>query len=188
MLFPSRAQWRSWSLPSKFSAIGVLLGVISLIIMILLSLVPYFTQTVKTQIIDDTRKLNVKQITVPIRIRNALGFDVHVDPGLQYFLLSPKTPLTDAQVESGIVRLEQPFGTTAINGNYAIAPYDEMITQFTLPRSSTINAAFANGGYKLRVVVTNRWVDNYSESIDVLFDKKTVSSGIRLTFHKNRIR
>ncbi|MDE0522922.1 MAG: hypothetical protein OXH79_13305, partial [Boseongicola sp.] len=114
-----------------------------------------------------------------------LAFDVHVEPGLRYFLLRPETPEIDVRVESGIVRLEQPFATTAINGNYAIAPGGELITNFTLPKSQFIDEAIRSGGYKLRVTATNRWVDQYSESTDVIFDKKTIEDGIRLTFYRS---
>ena len=182
MLFPSKAQWRRWSLPSKLTAIGTAIGAISLILEILTNFGPSFF--LERQSIDDTLDPSISQISIPIQIRNGLAFDVHVDPSLQYFLLRPETPLVDTRVESGIVRLEQPFDTTALNGNYPIAPSGEMLTRFTLPRSKVIDDAFSNGGYKLRVIVTNRWVDHYSESIDVLFDKKTIDNGIRLTFYK----
>ena len=180
--FRLRGLWGSWSLLNKFTVIGTFMTIVALVFAVFAYFVP--NPSFERESIDDTVDSRVEQVTIPIRIRNELAFDVHVDPGLKYFLLSPKTPLADHRVESGIVRLKQPFGSTAINGNYAVAPYDEMLTQFTLPKSKIIDEAFISGGYKLRVVVTNLWVDSYSESVDVLFDGKTLNDGIRLTFYK----
>ena len=181
-MFPSRTQWRSWSLPSKLTAVGVLVGIVSLAYMVLTSEMPlrFFDK----QTIDDTPAPVVEQIAIPILIRNELRFDIHIDPGLEFFLLRPETPLVDHGVEAGIVRLDQPFGITTINGNYAISPFGEMRGHFMLPKSRAISDALLRGGHKLRVVVTNRWVDHYSEIVDVLFDRKTVREGIRVTFFK----
>ena len=178
-----KAQWKLWSLLNLCTIVGAIVTVIALAFAVFSYFVPY--TDFENYIADKSPDPGIRQFTIPMLIRNELSFDVHVDPGLKYFLMSPKTPLNDTRVESGIVRLEQPFGTTAINGNYAIAPYGEMLTQFTLPKSKVIDESFIRGGYKLRIVATNRWVHDYSESIDVLFDEKTLSDGIRLTFYKS---
>jgi hypothetical protein len=64
----------------------------------------------------------------------------------------------DSQVEAGVVRLEQPHTVTAINGNYALSPNEEMLSHFSLPASKTLTKALDVGGFKLRVRVTNRWI------------------------------
>lgn len=182
-LIPSKAQWRSWSLPSKLTAAGAAIGAIALSFAIFEYLVP--SPFLERQSVDNTLDPSIRQIAIPIRIHNGLAFDIHIDPSLQYFLLRPETPQVDTRVESGVVRLERPLGMTALSGNYPIAPSGELATNFTLPRSKIIDDAFSNGGYKLRVTVTNRWVDHYSESVDVIFDEKTIDDGIRLTFYKS---
>ena len=56
--------------------------------------------------IDDAPDHEVEQISIPILNRNELGFDIHINPSLQFLPLRPDTPLADYRVETGIVRQE----------------------------------------------------------------------------------
>jgi hypothetical protein len=181
---PTKAQWRSWSLPSKLTAIGTFLAFSMGIFAVFAYFVPYTpVRGLPTQTTPD---LNAERITIPLVVRNELAFDAHIDPQLEFYLLRPETPVMDSAIEAGVVRLEQPRTVTAINGNYALSRNEEMLSHFSLPASLTLKKALDTGGFKLRVRVTNRWIEHYSEFQDVLFDQKTLERGIRITFYKER--
>ena len=118
LLIPTKAQWRSWSLPSKLTAIGTLISILMGVFAIIAYFVPY-TPAINLPI-QPAPDLNVERITIPVLIRNKLAFDAHIDPQIEFYLLRPETPVMDSQVEAGVARLEQPHTVTAINGNYAL--------------------------------------------------------------------
>src|SRR5689334_5918956 len=44
-MFPSRKQWKKWSLPSKLTAIGAYVGIFALVLSVIFFVIPYFGQT-----------------------------------------------------------------------------------------------------------------------------------------------
>lgn len=53
-IFPTKRQWKTWSFPSKATCIGVLIGVISLFVMIILHFIkPYYTDVNQEIVMGD---------------------------------------------------------------------------------------------------------------------------------------
>ncbi len=185
MLLPTREQWKEWSLPSKLTAVGTLIGAVALVLSIYFYIAP--NQNISSETSADLSQTNrVDTISIPLVIRNELAVEAQINPAVEYYILRPETPATDVQVESGVVRIQRPDGITTINGRYPIPqssgdPYD-----IVLPRSDQLSRYLELGGYKLRIAVTNDWVFNYTEVKDVLFDKTTIEDGIRVSMYREK--
>ena len=178
-MFPTRQQWKNWSLPSKLTAIGAYVGIVGLVFAVFI----YFNPS-DGLIGKPTNKKHdgpVNRIVIPIKIANSLGYQTQISPIVEYFILKTESPLTDTTIDSGTVRLERNNDLFSINGNYVIEQNRDIKTLIRLPRSKSLRRYLDEGGYKIKLVVSNVWISQYNEATDAPFDNITVSEGINIS-------
>lgn len=184
MVLPTKKQWQKWSLPSKHTAIGALLGILALVFSIFAYFVPASGSNEEPREIANSVQA-LANIEIPITIMNGLNANAQVNPVIEFYLLKPDGPMMDQIIDSGYIRLKRPERITSINGMFPIDQYKSIETTFELPRNELMDNALSEGGYKLRIIVTDSWVNDYSERKDVLFDIGTIKEGIYMVLYKD---
>lgn len=122
-MFPTRKQWRAWSLPSKLTLVGTVAGIIGLLLSIVFFLIPYLTTQDETEqrldgllsaAIENTRSLirQTEQLYELAELREEFGAQIE----------SPSIPGSSQLKDPGILeqintdgelfqRLSQPMQT-----------------------------------------------------------------------------
>lgn len=81
-LIPMRSQWQQWSLPSKLTAVGTLLGLVGILLSIVLFLWPSSNVTGQPPIGQDTTRSNSSTVLTSYEARLAIESMVHDFPGI----------------------------------------------------------------------------------------------------------
>ena len=127
---------------------------------------------------------HITRIEIPLSIRNELKYDAMINQSVEYYLTRSTSPSSEEVIDSGIVRISTPNGFTRVNEKIAISPGQTLHTSLQLPESKVLADAFTKGGYGLKVVINNEWIDHFSVPKDVPFDNETLENGIRLSIWK----
>ena len=169
-LIPSKKQWSNWSLPSKLTAIGCLLGVFSL----LFSVVVYFTGTSQ-----ESSPGLVSDSSIGERIGVQLNKDKSSDKVKRFTLIWPEELEIDSNSCSFSVKhlpLEYPYSITAISC-YEV----EVEIEIEIKNISDIEHAFGILTESAHIPfpeLSLRFKDGSDMSIDLLYLEVAISSRI----------